>query len=101
MRLLFAAGLQIEPCPLRPPDRPLVFVTEFVILDRPAAGAYLQLDWRLVHDAGVDTFEPVLEKAQLIRPSLLGVKRMEMSARMNAQLLMLAGCQHETFGIAA
>ena len=100
MVLLGLLGLEIHPGPARAGNRPLVLEPELVFL-QAAAGADLQLDRRLIHDAGVDPLEPVVEEAQLIQAAFLGVERMEVRSRMDAQLLGLACRIHEAFGVAA
>src|SRR5438128_8663046 len=80
--------IEIEPRPLRARDRPFVLVAEMI---GAAAGADRKLDRRLLHHAVVDIFEPVVEEAQLIAPSILAVERMVMRAAMDAQLLVLRG----------
>ena len=94
-----AAGeIEIELGPLRAGERPFVLVPPF---DLVAALADRELDRRLVHDAVVDAFEPVIEEADLIGPPLLGIERVHVAAGMDAQLLVLGCGAHIGLGIAA
>src|SRR5436190_10910864 len=86
-----AVGLgevQVQPGPFRARERPLVLVAEMILA---VAGADRELDRRLLHHAGVDVLEPVVEEAQLVAPAVLAVERMEVRAAMDAQLLLLRG----------
>src|SRR6266436_10408151 len=47
----------------RPCDRPLVF---FLKIGSSLAAANLQAHWRLVHDAVVDTLQPMVEERSMI-----------------------------------
>ena len=68
---------------------------------RAAAGADLELHRRLVHDPGVDAFQPVIEPAQLVDAPFLRVERMEVRAGVDAQLLVLRRGVHVALGVAA
>ena len=64
--------IEIELGPARARERPFVLVAPF---DLVAALADRELHRRLLHDAVVDAFEPVVEEPQLIAPPFLGVER--------------------------
>ena len=100
LRWRILLDVQVELRPLRARDRPFVLVAERIRL-RAAAGADLELDRRLVHHAGVDALEPVVEPAQLVDAGLERMERMEVAAGMDAQLLVLRGGQHVGLGVAA
>src|SRR5215472_13058568 len=74
--------VEIEFSPACACKRPFVLEAPLHLV---AAFADGELHRRLIHNAIVDAFEPVVEKAQLIAPSLLGVEGMYMGARVDAQ----------------
>src|SRR5580765_6127538 len=84
-----AVGLgevQVQPCPFRARERPLVLVAEMILA---VAGTDRELDRRLLHYAVVDVLEPMVEEPQLIATAVLAVERMEVRAAVDAQLLLL------------
>src|SRR5262249_42087798 len=100
MALRGCAGLQIHLGPARACDRPFVLAPELVVL-QSAACAHLQLGRRLRHDPGVDALQPVVEEAELVGAAFLAVKRVEVRAGVDPQLLVLARRLRERFGVAA
>src|SRR5262245_63043664 len=90
--------IEIEFGPARARKRPFVLEAPLHLV---AAFADGELHRRLIHNAIVDAFEPIVEEAQLIAPSLLGIEGMYMSAGVDAQLLVRRSSAHEGLGVAA
>src|SRR5436189_206788 len=65
--------LQKEFGPLCALDRPLVLKAPLRVA--MPAFADQQFDRRLAHDAGIDSFEPMIEEPQLIFAALSGIER--------------------------
>ena len=72
---------------LRARNRPLVLEAKRRAFG--AAGADFEFHRRLVHESGVDAFQPVIQEAQLIDAAFLRVKRVEMRAAVDTQFLVL------------
>src|SRR4051794_18224571 len=87
--------------PLGARDRPGVLEAERVWLVEAPASLDRELDRRLVHDPGIDAFQPVVEPAELIDARFFRVERMVVSAAVYAQLLVLRRRAHVGLGVAA